>query len=76
MIRINLFKPERKDVPLPTLAEMPTKEPRAGASRKSSTPSLVLLLTVVAVAAVTLTVQRSLAASSVFFVWPRRTSAS
>jgi Tfp pilus assembly protein PilN len=61
MIRINLFKPERKDVPLPTLAEMPTKEPTGDAPRKSSTPSLVLLLTVVAVTAVVLTVQRSLA---------------
>ncbi len=61
MIRINLFKPERKDVPLPSLAEMPTKESTGEAPRKSSTPSLVVLLTVVAVAAVTLTVQRSLA---------------
>jgi len=61
MIRINLFKPERKDVPFPTLAEMPTKEPTVEGPRKSSTPSLILLLTVVAVAAVTLTMQRSLA---------------
>ncbi|HEX9901903.1 MAG TPA: PilN domain-containing protein [Acidobacteriota bacterium] len=61
MIRINLFKPERKDVPLPSLAEMPTKEPSLEAPRKSSMPSLIVLLTVVAAAAVTLTLQQSTA---------------
>jgi type IV pilus assembly protein PilN len=61
MIRINLFRPERKDIPLPTLADMPTKESTVEAPRKSSTPSLILLLMVVAVAAVTLTLQRSMA---------------
>ncbi len=61
MIRINLFKPERKDVPLPSLAaEGPSRDPAEGTPRKSSTPSLVLLLTVVAIAAATLTLQRSM----------------
>jgi type IV pilus assembly protein PilN len=61
MIRINLFKPERKDVPLPSLAaEGPSREPVEGPPRKSSTPSLVLLLTVVALAAATLTLSQSM----------------
>ncbi|MGB9004867.1 MAG: PilN domain-containing protein [Candidatus Aminicenantales bacterium] len=61
MIRINLFKPERKDIPLPSLAaEGPSREPAEETPRKSSTPSLVLLLTVVAIAAATLTLSRSM----------------
>ncbi len=60
MIRINLFKPERKDIPLPTLAEAAPREAMVEAPRKSSAPSLILLLTVVAIAAVVLTVQRSM----------------
>jgi Tfp pilus assembly protein PilN len=61
MIRINLFKPERKDLPLPSLAaEGPSREPAEETPRKSSTPSLVLLLMVVALAAVTFSLQRSM----------------
>jgi type IV pilus assembly protein PilN len=61
MIRINLFKPERKDIPLAPLAEVSTKEPTVETPRKSSTPSLILLLTVVVIAALTLTLTRSMA---------------
>jgi len=60
MIRINLFKPERKDIPLPTLAEAAPREATLETPRKSSAPSLILLLTVVAIAAVVLTLQRSM----------------
>ena len=60
MIRINLFKPERKALPLPSLTEAAAKEPALETPRKSSTPSLILLLTVVAAAVATLTLQRSL----------------
>jgi len=49
MIRINLLKPEKKDVfPVPT--SIPVKE-TVKSDRPSSTPPLILLLTVVAVAA-------------------------
>jgi type IV pilus assembly protein PilN len=61
MIRINLFKPERKDLPLPTMAAAgPSREPTDETPRKSSTPTLILLLTVVGIAALALTQQQSM----------------
>lgn len=57
MIRINLLKPERKDV-LPSPSSAPIKE--AKPDRPSSTPPLILLLTVVAIAALAFTQRNSL----------------
>jgi type IV pilus assembly protein PilN len=57
MIRINLLKPEKKDV-LPSPSAAPTKE--AKTERPSSTPPLILLLTVVAIAALAFTQRNSL----------------
>ncbi len=61
MIRINLFKPEKKDVILTPSLEASSKDPVAETPRKSSTPSLIMLLTVVGIAAGALTLQQSTA---------------
>ena len=61
MIRINLFKPEKKDIILTPTLEAPSKELVAETPRKSSTPSLIMLLTVVIIAAGALTLQQSTA---------------
>jgi Tfp pilus assembly protein PilN len=60
MIRINLFKPEKKDIILTPALETPGREPAVEAPRKSSTPSLIMLLAVVAIAAAALMQQRSM----------------
>jgi Tfp pilus assembly protein PilN len=57
MIRINLLKPERKDV-FPSATAAPIKEARP--ERPSSTPPLILLLTVVTIAALAFTQRNSL----------------
>jgi len=57
MIRINLLKPERKDV-FPSPSAAPIKE--AKSERPSSTPPLILLLTVVTIAALAFTQRNSL----------------
>lgn len=59
MIRINLFKPEKKDIILTPALETPGKEPTVETPRKSSTPSLIMLLAVVAIAAAALMQQRA-----------------
>lgn len=61
MIRINLFRPEKKDILITPPLEAPGREPALEPQRKSSTPSLVLLLAVVALAAAALTQQQSTA---------------
>ncbi len=58
MIRINLLKPEKKDV-LPSPVSAPIKE-TVRAERPSSTPPLILLLTVVIIAALAFTQRNSL----------------
>ncbi len=65
MIRINLFKPEKKDIIIPPAGvDVPIrekeKEPVLEGPRRQSTPTLVLLLVVVALAAAALTQQRAL----------------
>lgn len=61
MIRINLFKPEKKDIIITPALETPGREPSLETPRKSSTPSLIMLLAVVAIAAAALTQQRATA---------------
>lgn len=58
MIRINLLKPEKKDV-LPSPVSAPVKE-TVRSERPSSTPPLILLLTVVIIAALAFTQRNSL----------------
>lgn len=57
MIRINLLKPEKKDV-FPSPATLPVKE--AKSERPSSAPPLILLLTVMIIAALAFTQRNSL----------------
>ncbi|MBN2198937.1 MAG: PilN domain-containing protein [Candidatus Aminicenantes bacterium] len=59
MIRINLFKPEKKDIIITPALEMPGQAPDVEKPRRSSTPSLIMLLAVVAVAAAALTQQQA-----------------
>ncbi len=58
MIRINLLKPEKKDV-LPSPVTAPVKE-TIKAERPSSAPPLILLLTVVVIAALAFTQRNAL----------------